>query len=55
MNVRIHKGKKRSVIAHVGDSGNGFTVQQHFERRDMVSHRRLPLTDTRATLTHPHR
>ena len=55
MNVRIHKGKKRSVIAHVGDRCDRFTIEQHVERRDMVSHRRLPLTDTRATLAHPHR
>ena len=55
MNVRIHKGKKRSVIAHVGDRCYGFAIEQHVERRNMISHQCLPLADMRAVLAQLHR
>lgn len=55
MNVRIHKSKKRSVIAHVGDRCYGVAIEQHVERRNMISHRRLPLTDMPVTSAQLHR
>ncbi len=42
-------------MANIGDRGDGFAIEQHVERRDLISHRRPPQADMQGGLARLHR